>query len=101
MGIFDKFMECFPSILFKLCEKTISETKLSVESVSSGEREILRMLNVEKRILSKVKKLHRNGKASSEEVFDHEWRVNEIQQQLDRFHETTDLDDLLDSETPD
>ena len=56
------------------------------------------MLTEAKRNLSRAKKLHKQGKMSAEEVFDHEYRVHELEQELDRFKDLTDdLDeDLLD-----
>jgi Na+/phosphate symporter len=94
MNIIDKFLDCFPNICFEITKSRKSES-LSIESVNSAEREIMRMLHEAERTLSKVKKLHRKGRASSEEVLDHEFAVFELQQELEKFRESNeDLDNL-------
>lgn len=95
--LLDKFCDCFPTIDFNIKRKEIKH-QLSIETVTTGEREIERMLTEAKRNLSRAKKLHKQGKMSAEEVFDHEYRVHELEQELDRFKDLTDdLDeDLLD-----
>jgi len=95
--LLDKFCNMFPLIEFEVIEKEIKAV-LSVESVSTGEKEIKRMLTEAKRSLSKYKKLHKHGKASSEEVFDYEWRVHELEDQLIRFQDedpNLDIEDML------
>jgi hypothetical protein len=84
--LLDKFCSLFPLIEFEVIEREI-KAELSVESISTGEKEIRRMLTEAKRSLSKYKKLLKHGKASSEEVFDHEWRVHELEDQLMRFQD--------------
>jgi len=98
MGLIDKFLDCFSSIDFCVTEERKAH-KLSIESVSTGEREIIRMLNEAKRNLAKVKKLHKKGKVSAEEVLDHDWRVHELEEELKKFQEAQNLnnfDDLSD-----
>jgi len=90
--LLDKFCNLFPLIEFEVIEKEI-KAQMSVESISTGEKEIRRMLTEAKRALSKYKKLHKHGKASADEVFDHEWRVHELQDQLMKFQDdSTELD---------
>jgi multidrug resistance efflux pump len=93
MDLIEKFIDCFPSISFDIC-KAKQKHQLSIESVTTGEREIIRMLNEAQRDLSKIKKLHKKGKASSEELFDFEWRVNELEQELEKFNEEHNIDKL-------
>lgn len=93
MGVIDKFLDCFTEIEFCVT-KASKKHKLSIESVSTGEREILRMLNEAKRNLADAKKLHKRGKISSEDLLDHEWRVHELEEELERFNESHNLDDL-------
>lgn len=95
MGIIDKFLECFADITFCVSEQK-KQHKLSIETVSTGEREILRMLNEARRNLSRIKKLHKSGRASAEEVLDNEWRVHELEEELERFKESNNFDDLSD-----
>ena len=92
--LLDKFCNLFPKIEFEIIEKEIKSNKISIESACAGEKEIKRMLNTAKRDLSKFKKLHKAGKVSIEEVFDHEWRVHELEEQLIRFQDDNlNLDD--------
>jgi len=93
--IIDKFCDCFPSISFDVTKEKV-KLQLSVESASTGEREIQRMLNEAVRQLSKFKKLHRQGKVSGEEVFDCEWRVSELEEELKRFKNDLNPDELED-----
>lgn len=90
--ILNKFCDLFPRISFDIEERPI-KSGLSIESISTGERVILKMLSDAKKSLSKYRKLHKQGKASSDEVFDCEWRVHELQQQLERFKDDTTLED--------
>ena len=93
--IIDKFCDCFPTITFDITKQRIKH-QLSLESSSTGEREIKRMLNEAERQLSKVKKLHKQGKVSAEEVFDCEWRVSELEEELRRFNGEESIDDFED-----
>ena len=88
------FCDMFPSISFDVKLGEI-KNKLSLETSSAGEREIKRMLKEAKRQLSKFKKLHKQGKVGSEEVFDCDWRVHELELELERFIESTELDNEL------
>lgn len=95
IDIIDKFCDCFPSICFEITKKTIKH-QLSMESASTGEREIQRMLTEAERQLSKFKRLHKQGKVSAEEVFDYEWRVSELKEELKKFKSDNNVDDLED-----
>jgi|TARA_B110000967_G_C18898189_1_gene572404 threonine dehydrogenase-like Zn-dependent dehydrogenase len=98
--LLDKFCNLFPLIEFEIIEKEIKSNIISIESITTGEKELTRMLNTAKKDLSKFKKLHKNGKVSIEEVFDHEWRVHEMEEALMRFQDDNiDLrgeDDIFD-----
>lgn len=90
--ILNKFCDLFPKISFDIEERPV-KAELSVESISTGERQVMKMLADAKKNLSKYKKLHKQGKASSDEVFDCEWRVHELKQQLERFQDNTSHED--------
>ena len=98
--LLDKFCNLFPLIEFEIMEKEIKSNIISIESITTGEKELTRMLNTAKKDLSKFKKLHKNGKVSIEEVFDHEWRVHGMEEALMRFQDDNiDLrgeDDIFD-----
>jgi len=90
--IVESFCDTFPSIDFDIRSKEVKH-QLSIESTMTGEKQIRKMLADAKRALSRIKKAHKHGKSSSEEVFDHEFRVHELQEQLERFRDfTSDLD---------
>jgi hypothetical protein len=44
-----------------------------------------RELQHAKKELSAIKKAHKGGKCNADEVFDYEWRVHEIKQQLEQL----------------
>jgi vacuolar-type H+-ATPase subunit I/STV1 len=44
-----------------------------------------RELQHAKKELAQIKKAHRGGKCNADEVFDYEWRVHEIKQQLEQL----------------
>jgi hypothetical protein len=91
-SILNKFCGLFPTIVFDIEEKPLKE-KLSKSTISSGERQILKMLADAKKNLSKFKKLHKQGKASIDEVFDCDWRVHELELELMKFQDSTSIDD--------
>ena len=68
-SILSKFCGIFPTIVFDIEEKPI-KAKLSTPTISTGERQILKMLADAKKNLSKFKKLHKQGKASIDDVFE-------------------------------
>ena len=91
-SILNKFCGLFPTIVFDIEEKPLKE-KLSTSTISSGERQILKMLADAKKNLSKFKKLHKQGKASVDDVFDWDWRVHELELELMKFQDSTSIDD--------
>jgi len=94
-NILDTFCDIFPTIDFDIKCKPVKH-QLSVESRSTGDKEIRKMLNSAKKDLSNIRRSHKQGKASVEEVFDYEWRVQELEEQLERFNNSTmDPDDDL------
>jgi vacuolar-type H+-ATPase subunit I/STV1 len=52
-----------------------------------------RELQHAKKELSAIKKAHKGGKCNADEVFDYEWRVHEIKQQLEQLSRG-DLEDF-------
>jgi len=87
-----KFLRCFPNIKFDVLEcpekSTLSETTLS-----SGEKEIINLLNKAKSEFNQAKKEHKRGKLSSEVLFDYEWRVQELKEELTRFKQDNNIDE--------
>ena len=95
--ILDAFCDFFPTIDFDIKRKP-QKQQLSIETQMVAEKEIERMLSEAKRALSRIIKSHKKGKASAEEVFDHEFRVHELEEELQRFRDLNLFDDDLDSE---
>jgi hypothetical protein len=91
-SILNKFCSLFPEIVFDIEEKPL-KAELSVATISHGERQILKMLADAKKNLSKFKKLHKQGKASIDEVFDCDWRVHELSLELLKFQDNTSTDE--------
>mgnify|MGYP001065667864 CR=1 FL=1 len=83
----NNFTTHFPSIQFDISQKKV-ETQLSIETMASGEREINSMLTKAKKEFNQAKKGHRRGRISSEELFDYEWYVEDLKQQLNAFKQT-------------
>lgn len=91
------FLDIFKKIQFKITEKAIGRKEPSIEVLSKSETEVIRFLSSAKKDLRDAKRLHKQGKISSEELFDHEYRVFELEQDLKRLQEKIDgenLDDL-------
>ena len=51
--LLDKFCNLFPLIEFEIMEKEIKSNIISIESITTGEKELTRMLNTAKKDLSK------------------------------------------------
>lgn len=92
-NIIDKFCDHFPNIKFDTTKEK-NRLQISIESAAVGEREITRMLNDAIQQLSKFKRLHKAGRVSSDEVFDCEWRVSELEEELRRFKTDLNTNDL-------
>lgn len=93
-----KFLDCFPTIQFEVQENQ-TKSQLSLESISTGEREITNLLNQAKKEYNFAKKEHKRGKMSSEELFDYEWRLRELEEELHMFKQNNSVDGLDDLET--
>lgn len=93
-----KFLDCFPTIQFEVQENQ-TKSQLSLESISAGEREITNLLNQAKKKYNSAKKEHKRGKMSSEELFDYEWRLRELKEELYMFKQNNSVDGLDDLET--
>ena len=47
--LLSKFCDLFPRIQFEVIEKEIKSNKISIESLTTGEKELTRMLNTAKK----------------------------------------------------
>lgn len=88
------FVNLFSTIDFKISEMTLRKSP-SIEVLSQSENEVIRFLSDAKKDLREAKRLHKQGKISSEELFDHEFRVFELEEDLKRLQdEITGAEDL-------
>jgi len=78
-----RFLNYFNIFEFSIRTKTEKEIRLKkIESISNSAAHVVQMLQKAKRKLSKAYKSHRAGHMSIEEVFDIEWHVSELEQEL-------------------
>jgi hypothetical protein len=89
--IIDKFISCFKDITFKVICKPIKKTKVSDNTLNASEKDLKKMLAKAKRELSKARKSHKHNKLSSEELFDFEYRVTEIKEEIARLNDNADI----------
>lgn len=88
------FLDLFKGIQFDLTEKALDKKEPSVETLSRSETEVIRFLSDAKKELREAKRLHKQGKISSEELFDHEYRVFELEDDLKKLQEKIDGENL-------
>jgi hypothetical protein len=80
---FKGFLNCFKSIEFNILTNKKKEYDVQkIESVHSSVSYLSKMLQNARRELAKAYKSHKAGKLSIEELFDYEWHVSELEQQL-------------------
>jgi hypothetical protein len=79
----DGFLSCFKNFEFNILKKN-KKVKVDVksEAIQQSESHLIKMLQQAKRELSRAYKAHKAGKLSIEELFDYEWHVSELEQQI-------------------
>ena len=80
--IIDKFVGMFRGISFNTYETKTREEDVSQDSLDVTYKQLKKMLMRAKRDLSKAKKSHKLGKISSDELFDWQYRVHEIEEDI-------------------
>lgn len=91
-SLIEKFISMFDGITFNTICKPIKKNKVSNRSLSTTEKDLNKMLAKAKKDLSKAKKLFKLNKISSEELFEWEYRVSEIKQEIDKLEEDSNDD---------
>lgn len=77
------FLKCFTNFEFNIIKKNKRvEVDMSADAIQQSESHLLKMLQQAKRELSRAYKSHKAGKISIEELFDYEWHVSELEQQI-------------------
>ena len=80
--IIDKFVGMFRGISFNTYETKTREEDVSQDSLDVTYKQLKKMLMRAKRDLSKAKKSHKLGIISSDELFDWQYRVHEIEEDI-------------------
>jgi cell fate (sporulation/competence/biofilm development) regulator YmcA (YheA/YmcA/DUF963 family) len=92
-----EFLSCFKQFSFNVINKEKSTENIKfnrdTESYKQSDSHLYKMLQSAKKELAAAVKLCKHGKITSEELFDYEWRVNELEQEI------KDLKDFTDNES--
>jgi hypothetical protein len=92
-----EFLSCFKQFSFNVInkEKTpeIIKVNKDTESYKQSDSHLYKMLQSAKKELAAARKLCKHGKITTDELFDYEWRVTELQQEI------KDLKDFTDNES--
>ena len=79
----DGFLKCFKNFEFNILKKNKKvRVDMSADAIQQSESHLHKMLQQAKRELSRAYKAHKAGKLSIEELFDYEWHVSELEQQI-------------------
>ena len=89
-AIIDKFIGLFRGISFNTYET--HKESVSKDALSASYKELNKMLMRAKRDLSKAKKSHKLGKISSDELFDWQYRVHELEEEIRRLNDNIEED---------
>lgn len=89
-----KFMSFFKDVSFEVKARPIKKTKVSDRAVSATLKNLKNMLAKAKKDFNKAKKLHKINKISSDELFDWEFRVSEIKEDIKRFIDDSEDEDI-------
>ena len=87
MTKFEMAQVLFSDFGIEITEVTPKKEKLILSTNHTVQEALEKELQRAKKDLSKIKRSHRVGKVSSEEVFDYEWRVHELKNQLDSLQD--------------
>ena len=87
------FMSFFKDVSFEVIGRPIKKCKVSDKALTVTEKDLKKMLAKAKRDFNKAKKLFKINKISSDELFDWEFRVSEIKEDIKRF-----IDDVEDKD---
>ena len=88
--IIEKFIGLFRGISFNTYEN--QPVSVSKDALSASHKELNKMLMRAKRDLSKAKRSHRLGKISSDELFDWQYRVHELEEEIRRLNDNIEED---------
>ncbi|MFY7883319.1 MAG: hypothetical protein ACOVOV_00595 [Dolichospermum sp.] len=93
-----EFLSCFNQFKFNVInkEKTTEKTKAprDTESYKQSDAHLYRMLQAAKKELAAARKLCKHGKITTDELFDYEWRVTELEQEIKDLKDFTDNENV-------
>lgn len=93
-----EFLSCFKQFSFNVInkEKTPEKAKAprDIESYKQSDAHLYKMLQTAKKELAAARKLCKHGKITADELFDYEWRVTELEQEIKDLKDFTDNENV-------
>jgi hypothetical protein len=94
----DKFVSLFSGfdlIIKPRLERSLDEqpTKVKIENKQSAKSELKKALKRLNREYSNAKKAFKTNKISKQDLFDFEWRIFEIQEEIKRLEDDENMED--------
>lgn len=88
----DKFCQLFSNFCLVVRPKSEARTKITKEELDDlsdykTKSQVKNMLKKATEEYNHAKKLFKHGKISKEELYDYEWRVFELKEELDKFND--------------
>jgi hypothetical protein len=95
-----EFLSCFKQFTFTFNvtnkEKTAENNRVNTDNDAyiQSDVHLYKMLRAAKKELAAAKKSFKHGKITSDELFDYEWRVNELEQEIKDLKDFTDNENV-------
>lgn len=93
-----EFLSCFKQFSFNVINKEKAAEPVKVdrntESYKQSDSHLYKMLQSAKKELAAARKLCKHGKITTDELFDYEWRVTELQQEIKDLKDFTDNENV-------
>jgi len=84
------FLSCFNQFAFNIVKRERRGASIDSEAYLQSDIHLLKMMQSAKKDLTSAKRAFKNGKISSDELFDYEWRINELEQEMKDLKDFTD-----------
>ena len=82
LNIFNSFIKLFKGFDFNIRKNNPVAPPANVDTILQSESHLKKMIQDAKRQLNSARKAHKSGKCSIEVLFDCEWRVEELEEEL-------------------
>ena len=89
------FLDLFKNFEFNIIKQG-EKKRVDPKLLNDLAGHLQKMLTAAKKDLSRAHKSHRAGKMSGDELQEHEWRVFELEDELKRAQEDSNIEDELD-----